>query len=372
MAATAESRAPRSFAAGDGLRAVAALGVFVFHAAFFVAFVHRAGIIGEFGDGLGRILGNLDAGVYIFFALSGYLLTRPFARAAVLREKAPRWKDYARRRVLRIVPAFWVAVTITLLVRGLGGSSPGELTAVFGFAQVYAPSPAAGYIVQAWTLDVEAVFYVLVPIIGVGALVATRNLSSPARRSIVLVSATAAVAAASLLVRFQWGNPQWKTTPLEIFFAFCPGIALAFAEPVLSPWVARWSRARALEGLLVAGTIAGFGALIFVSPRSLALRTAVAAAASGAFISAALVTEWRRSGRAWRVLDNGFLRWVGTRSYSLYLLHFLVLEELSVVSRNVISSGTALVLLLLIGLPLTLAAAAASYHFVERPFLRIR
>src|ERR1041385_2928445 len=93
----------------DSLRAIAALAVLTTHAAFF-----SGAVIGG-QAALRPYLARLDVGVTIFFLISGFLLYRPFARAHLREGHAPRTLAYGWRRVLRIVPAYWLALTITTI-----------------------------------------------------------------------------------------------------------------------------------------------------------------------------------------------------------------------------------------------------------------
>ena len=151
------SRTTDEFLAGDGLRALAALSVLVFHTSELVVRKQFGGnYFAAFSPVPARFLMTLNDGLYIFFALSGYLLTRGFARSLVEGRKRPSIKRYGIARVLRIVPAFWLAVTVTLLLRGTVGAGIGHIAALYGFAQVYALHPVNAQIIQAWTLDIEA------------------------------------------------------------------------------------------------------------------------------------------------------------------------------------------------------------------------
>src|SRR3954470_1351783 len=89
----------------DSLRAVAALSVLAFHAAFF------AGMYTS-DSPLRPYLAQPLAGVTVFFVISGFLLYRPFVRARAADDPAPRASAYAWRRFLRIVPAYWLALTV--------------------------------------------------------------------------------------------------------------------------------------------------------------------------------------------------------------------------------------------------------------------
>src|SRR3954452_5074760 len=104
-----------SLLGGDGLRAIAALMIFFGH-----VFVNAdPGAAFENYGWAKEVVGRLDFGLGLFFALSGYLITRPFLRSFILDTK--RWAigRYALTRALRILPAFYVFAAIVLLRLGL-------------------------------------------------------------------------------------------------------------------------------------------------------------------------------------------------------------------------------------------------------------
>ena len=92
----------------DSLRAIAALSVFAIHA-LYQPEVQTGRVHWWYPLGV-----HLDIGVPIFFGISGFLLYRPFlaARAAGGSFDVRR---YAWRRILRIVPAFWVALVVVTI-----------------------------------------------------------------------------------------------------------------------------------------------------------------------------------------------------------------------------------------------------------------
>ena len=88
----------------DGLRAIAATLIVLHHAVFASGYSNTGA--------LGRWTFNFALGVPIFFAISGFLLYRPFVAGQMGGSGAPNTGRFYRRRVLRIVPAYWVALTI--------------------------------------------------------------------------------------------------------------------------------------------------------------------------------------------------------------------------------------------------------------------
>ena len=103
-------------------------------------------------------------GVAFFFVISGFLLYRPFLAARFAGRPGPRVRDYARRRVLRIVPAYWVALTVLAATVGLCGVFTGDWWVYYGFLQNTRLSTTLCGIGAAWSLAIEASFYVALPI----------------------------------------------------------------------------------------------------------------------------------------------------------------------------------------------------------------
>ena len=103
-------------AALTGLRGIAACWVFLFH---FPA-LHTQDRLGLSASGPGEFLQTfMDmgfAGVNMFFVLSGFLLTLPFANAAIEGSPRPNLGRYFKRRLLRVFPAYWAQLAIILAI----------------------------------------------------------------------------------------------------------------------------------------------------------------------------------------------------------------------------------------------------------------
>ena len=97
---------PRS-AAIDSLRAIAALAVLGIH----VGHYSRVNVDAWYG----AFTSHLNVGVTLFFLISGFLLYRPWAAALLQDGAPPSLARYARRRFARIVPAYWLALTVLAL-----------------------------------------------------------------------------------------------------------------------------------------------------------------------------------------------------------------------------------------------------------------
>ena len=148
--------ARRAFPACDGLRAVAAASVFVFHASVLTGLAAR--------NQAGPYFSQLDVGIDVFFVLSGFLLYRPFAVAHVTGRPAPALGHYLKRRFLRIFPAYWLVLICVLYVfHQATAPRASDGLAFFSLTQIYSKERVLGGLVPAWTLCTEIAFYVFLP-----------------------------------------------------------------------------------------------------------------------------------------------------------------------------------------------------------------
>ena len=147
----------------DSLRGIAVLCVFTTHATI---------AAGANLTGYGEYTMRLELALTIFFIVSGFLLYRPYVSARINGTPAPRLADYARNRFLRIVPAYWVAMTVLAIYPGLGGFWTDHTWVYYVFAQELDLGWSRGGILPTWSITVEVVFYAMLPAL---AYVMTRS-----------------------------------------------------------------------------------------------------------------------------------------------------------------------------------------------------
>ena len=339
--------------AGDPLRGIAAFGVLLFHVATWAALTGSAPVRPDTLGAAGRILFNLDAGVFLFFVLSGYMIGRPFASAFVLQTPFPRVGRYLVRRVLRLAPGLLAATALALAL----------------FGRDYRDGT-----VHFWTLSAEACFYAGLPVATALALPLTRRLPGPRARAAVWLAGCVVASLASLWFRSHGAPSDFGHQHVfpSVGFAFAPGLALAALEPILTPVLrsapGRTTVAARAALLLAAAAAAGY----FAVPRQEFMRHSVlAAAASTLLFCSVLLHDW--AGRpSWPLLDNRPLQWLGERSYSLYLFHLPVVAFVAPKLGAGASAAARVVMVAAIGIPVSLAFAWAGYALVERPFMRAR
>ncbi|MDH3212466.1 MAG: acyltransferase [Myxococcales bacterium] len=336
----------RNIDALDGVRGLAVLLVIASHTGAF------------------HLRGQGGVGVWLFFCLSAFLLTMPFADRPERATDLPTLRRYFARRVRRIVPAYYLILAVDFVV--LGDVELSVLARHVLFLQ--------GDSIL-WTIPQEVLFYALLPFFAAAHVFVFRR----SRPATVLGLAAVAVVASFLLdasVFAMHGNGHWMRFYLGVF---ATGMAFAYAHA--SPRLARIAAGprlnRALGGLGLAIlvlllTTSKYYQLAWFSSvpilRSLAVPMGWAYPGSFAVLCSALIYITLVCEGRWiqRLMSSLVLRALGITSYSLYLWHLVVLDTL-------MGLGVAP------GLPLfaaTLGVAyplsCAIYAFVERPFMQKR
>lgn len=316
-----------------------------------------------------------DEGVAIFFLISGFLLYRPFLTAR--RGRPFSLTGYARRRVLRIVPAYWAALSIFLLLGVVSGVNGGNWWIFYGFGQIYQFHTVGSGIGVAWTLCIEVTFYAALP--GFAWLAARLWRGSLAGDFALLV----VLALASLAYRAHFSSifDLAKVSTLAgTFLWFALGMALALVS-VGGRWVSRFSElaARRRHWPTLSWAVA---AVLFVALHELvhasgALGFTFVAVATHAlyglvafFLLLPAAFADTAGGLVRRSLSSRPLAWIGLVSYSFYLYHTIVIAQLNrFVSDHGI--GVRYVIVTVGGLVISLLCAAASFYLLERPLMRL-
>ncbi len=364
----------------DSLRGLAALAIVLTHVGL--------GSGANYNAAYGALLARLDVGVTLFFVLSGFLLYRPFVAARIEDRPAPRLHDYARRRVLRIVPAYWLALTVLAIWPGLTFTGPRWV--YYGFLQNYDFLWVLGGLGQAWTLAVEASFYVLLPFYALALGALTRRFA-PRRTLAVEMTVLGALSVGSLVLRWYIHHTSHSQvllfTILCTFFWFALGMGLAVAS---AAWHGHESRPGVI-GLVERAPSLWWGAALglfavmswgYGLPRGLSGTTSGAqylgehlTYGAVAFLLV-LPAVWgdRLGGLPRRFLRLRAMAWLGLVSYGLFLWHGRWTQYFIEKGAGgwLPQIGSGFVVMLACVLACSLATAGASYYLVERPILRYK
>jgi peptidoglycan/LPS O-acetylase OafA/YrhL len=362
----------------DSLRGLAVLAVVTFHVALVTGALQRR----FFGD-VTSVAGAMAPPV--FFAISGFLLYRPWL------VRPPGVARFARGRVLRILPAYWLALTVLAVFPRIVGPFSDDWWKYYFFVQSYSPDTLSRGIPVAWTLCVEATFYLTLPVWALAFAHRRPRVQLTAIGLLALAGGAVQVAAlrldvSHLLGQSLVGQCSWMAV----------GMALAVISVQVEPDgpVSRRIGDRALLWWLIAA--AAFAALVALrsngggllgivaalnTPQPLAKSVADVLLMTVITTLVILPAVFGGTRVPHRVLAAAPLAWIGVVSFGIYLWHLTIAEfiTLPAVPRHFAAGGLDLTdkipflatpILLALTIALSSGVAWLSYHYVELPFLR--
>ena len=339
-------------------------------------------------DPFSRIATHAQVGVTIFFLVSGFLLYRPFIAARGGGADRPGVGDYAKRRFLRIFPAYWVVLTVLTILPGFTGVTGGNPVPQYGlfFTLPVLGGPVCyGFtdcgLAQTWSLVVELSFYAVLPLYALAMLGLTRRLAVRTWMW-VEIAILALLGAASLLFMFVLvpanGPSLWlSSTAAGSWYWFSLGMGLAIASIALEgidrkPWLVR-----AVESSPLAFWLCAIGAYLALclwlplNPYALSKAQQVAhhlifGLVAFLLLLPAVFGDWK-GGLPRRILAHPLVAWLGLISYGIFLWHLAIATKFG-------PNGTdfPFVWALIATAILSTAVAATSYYLLERPILRLK
>lgn len=314
-----------------------------------------------------------------FLVLSGFLIFLPFARDAVSGEGRRSVRSFLIRRMIRILPVYYVAILIVWTWRYFGSPEQWvDLLEHLTFTQVFSREHIFWTIGTSWTLALVVQSYVFMAIIGPLAYWVCSKLEKPSTRAALLVGVVVALGAFSVVYKW-WafyvvGIPEenWPVYfgPLAFLDSLALGMLLAITVAAAG---GREKMGGFAAALLTLTGIALMAATIVYRPDSEAVELYFHVLASLAFtlVLAATVMGPRDSLRM-RVLDRPTLRYLGLISYSIFLWHEPIMMELGKRGILISTAPEAFPRNAIILVILSIAVGALSYVALERPALRLR
>jgi len=354
---------------GDAIRGWAMLGVMASHTATGALFLTTGGLAyEEYGTTLGAAIQGLNLSVWGFFALSAYLLSRPYI-ASLYRPDDARWPSlgrYARHRVGRVGPTFWAVCLVVLALYGTLDSSTEGILAMFAFAQVWDPQPVNQVVAHAWSLNVEVVFYVALPALAWTCFTLIRRWARVGPW--LAVALLVAVGALGTIFAQTW-LPDATTashSPIGGIVAFVPGVLIALLEVRAGPRLATWKAAPTVAIVMpIVGLLVAFKMSTWVTMGSAGERF-LDTAAAGLILGG--VVLWQITGRAaWPVVRIKFVNWVGERSYSIFMAHGIVCYEFRQIGADQSTVLGRWVVYYLSVVAASVVVGAIVHELVERP-----
>ncbi len=295
----------------DALRGWAILGVIAYH------------LEGHFGATVGPLrvfMAQGWRGVQLFFVVSAFTLMRSMHERALLHPQPT--GAFLIRRFFRIAPMFYFGIALYAYWYGgivrpeaPNGVTPPTLVKTLLLVHGWQPDTINAAVPGGWSIGVEAMFYLLLPLI----FKFVRSLG----QALVLFMA------ACLMERFftrpevlGWICPSWTTPRLEYaldVFRHCwlPAQLPVFACGVLLYFLLEKEQTKNLKAFawaaLVGGVILAFDQTILVSSQVV-------------IAVGYLLLGWGLSHRPVALVVNPLTRYIGKVSFSIYVLHFAVIE----------------------------------------------
>lgn len=342
----------------DGIRAIAVIMVLAYH--------------------LKLALFKSDfLGVTVFFVLSGYLITGILI-SEVEEEGTIDLKNFWLRRIRRLVPAVMSMAVVIIFVSAVVNriiftkGCKDFLASVLGFNnwwQIFnkvsyfeaagVPSPFT----HCWSLAIETQFYLIYPLIllGIYKLVKSRE-EGRAKRGLLFAGVTLLLALISVILMIVLFDPQQDAS--RVYYGTdTRAFSLLFGALLAILWEYQMvPRGLSASVNMVLGSVS-FAVLLVMT-------IAINGSSNfwyrgGQFVGTILtvLVIYTVSGRkTWlsRFLSNPVLKWIGDRSYSIYLWHYPIIL---LISKGIKASWW----ITLIEIVLSVVLAELSYRFIETP-----
>lgn len=342
----------------DGIRAIAVIMVLSYHLKLSL---FKSGFLG----------------VTVFFVLSGYLII-DILISEVEEEGTIDLKNFWLRRIRRVVPAVMSMAVVIIFVSAVVNrviftkGCKDFLASVLGFNnwwQIFnkvsyfeaagVPSPFT----HCWSLAIETQFYLIYPLIllGIYKLAKSRG-EGQAKRGLLFAGVTLLLALISVILMIVLFDPQQDAS--RVYYGTdTRAFSLLFGALLAILW-----EYRMVPRKLSASVNMGLGSLSFAV--LLVMTIAINGSSNfwyrgGQFIGTILtvLVIYTVSGRkTWliRFLSNPVLKWIGDRSYSIYLWHYPIIL---LISKGIKASWW----ITLIEIVLSVVLAELSYRFIETP-----
>ena len=330
-----------------------------------------------FHEGASELSGGF-LGVDVFFVLSGFLITDLLA-TQYDRLGRLNLKDFWSRRARRLLPALALMLIVvtaaaTVIEPGQGASLRLALLAAvtytsnwyqilhhvsyFAALGLFTAPPPLDHL---WSLAIEEQFYLIWPLLL--WLFIFRLNGRRARVTATLI--LAALSALAMALEYSPGDPSLVYYGTDTHaFALLIGAALALAFPLATVMSLPIAQVRRLDAAGVVGLVLLAWAAGHFSGNDRAVYPfGLILAAVGA---AGLVAAAAGTGVIAAMTSLSPLRWLGIRSYGIYLWHWPVIALAGAITGPVSTSPW----MWLIEAGVSIALACASWEFVERPILR--
>jgi peptidoglycan/LPS O-acetylase OafA/YrhL len=343
----------------DGMRFLAILGVLIVHTAGDLYFVNGAHIPDwSFDKGLVlRLMGGGWFGVQIFFVLSGFIVSLPFAKHRLQGTAAPDLRRYLLRRLTRIEPPYIIALTLFYLASGKTQQLLYNYLAGLVYSHHYIFTTLNPVAQITWSLEVEVTFYILAP-----WLTLVYCVRGNYRRWLLQLALIVLPAAASVYWLVPHGPARIQNTLVVMIQYFFAGILLA---DLYASGLMRRSAVLAWD-LGAIGAAVALGSILCGMPDTWNWYWVTPVLIMLLFAG---IFKGRFANRLFRVRA---ITIVGGMCYTLYLSHMAVIGIIAYQLKPLLaglSDVPATVAYCLLVLPIMIAVSVPIYLLIEKPFM---
>jgi peptidoglycan/LPS O-acetylase OafA/YrhL len=345
----------------DGLRGIAAMAVVICHTLGILIVGVPASIRPKI-----TVIGDWGHGVDIFFVLSGFVIAHSIGNRLV------DWRyiwAFILRRSIRLDPPYWCAIAVglaTMVIRNRFGHAAGDWPTVWGFFLHFAYLEDLFHqpriVPVFWTLCLEVQLYlVFVLLLGIAHWVHRPKLDAQSRDQF-----TVKVIFFAYIISFAWAVGFFKDNWITPWFVYPWHKFLLGA--IISLLATRRIKLRtAMSAILIYVTVGVIRRWTVGSPEPRFSSGIWIACATATFLACGVARGALYSWLSWRPL-----LWLGSISYSLYLLHEPIIEILMAAQTRVAGkSWSASLVFFCLAIVLSLSAAWILYILVERPSVRL-
>lgn len=365
------------FPAIDGLRFVASLGVLVHH-------VWNASDAVD-DEVVGGLISHFEVLVAVFFLISAFLLYLPWVSAHLEDRPLPASGSFLKRRMLRIIPAYWLAVVIIGLIAedAVLFNDWQDYVYYFGFLWIYSPAHLLAPITQAWTVASEVVWYLILPILGLLVCRVPGPLSRKLKVQLVPIVLFAVASFVFVVLTRDAGSDRLMYSQWLLTYMDCVAIGMLFAVIIAWQRLPGGPRLRVLDDRRIPAAcwIVAFGGYVAVvlftglpvdrfqyTPTQYVWQHGCTVVFATLLLFP-LVFGPLREGRLRRFLASRPMAWLGLVSYGIYLWHIYWIgryQDWFDITPGRMSMPPAIVFVFVT----TVITAAASYYLLERPIQR--
>ncbi len=356
----------------DSLRAIAILLVFSYHVIGvmikpYPEFPHTVS---------GYILSFIftgATGVILFFIISSFLLTIPF----YLNPNTSRMRFF-QKRLLRILPLYFIVVAIAGLVTQSGRNDPMEVVRSFLF--LFKTVKLSPFSFPWWTLRTEIEFYLLL-----GLLMPLIHFS---KGSLLLLVSMAAIFTGRyfILIHLGFSKSLMALVLSQSAVVFAPTFLIGIAASIIYIRFGASMKEYFYNSRIFNSIVSDFIFILILAALSFVLRKVAEMGPFAAgfswpqhntyeafFWSLVLLSLIVLPLRIKPLISNKILAYIGRISYSFYLIHVPIMYYINKYFL-LIQNGFTLIFLskLLLILAITLVLSSLTYRFIEKPFLRIK